>query len=109
MGNRTANGDGAWKIERWLRPLAQLTPHSRLLLAETLSAMLEAGDGPKAVANALGIPRSTAEHRIQRVRCLFGEQLADRNARVQLILALRYILPRWRREAAYARKHPRAR
>lgn len=64
--------------------------------AELLLLWLERGQPLNQIANSLKIPPQTAHHRFTVLRRLYGEQLDDPNTRLELLLALRHALPRWR-------------
>lgn len=92
-----------------LAPLTEMAPKRRLTYAELASALLELADRRDGAPGVFDIPKSTLYYRIKRVEELFGKDWHDRDARVEIMLALRAVLPRWRAEAKYAREHPRAR
>lgn len=94
---------------RRLAPLVEMPPARRLVYAELASALLELGDRRDGAPGVFDIPKSTLHNRIKRVEGLFGQDWYDRDARVEIMFALRNVLPRWRAEAEYAREHPRAR
>jgi PucR C-terminal helix-turn-helix domain len=75
---------------RRLAPLAALTPKQSVRLAATLLAWLQtnSGSAPE-VAARLGIHPQTARQRLHRVQELFGSDLNDPDARLELEVALR--------------------
>lgn len=83
-------------------PLARLGPRYRVVYGELASALLEAGSRQAHVPGVLDIPKSTLTYRIDRVYEIFGNELAKRESRLAIMLALRAVLPRWRAEARYA-------
>ncbi len=85
-------------IAKHLGPFVEMPPARRLTLAELLLAVLEGGRPMNHVARDLGIPTQTAHSRIKTVRDIFGDALRDPTQRLELIIALRAVLPRWRRE-----------
>jgi len=76
--------------ERRLAPLSGMTAKQRERLEATLTAWLETnrGSAPQ-VAARLGIHPQTARSRLHRVQDLFGEALADPEARFEIEVALR--------------------
>ena len=72
----------------------------RLKFARLLAAWLEYGGSQAELAQTMQAHRQTVHYRIGRLQAMFGDQLADRDARVELLLALRWVLPQWEREAA---------
>lgn len=68
----------------------------RLDLAELLLNSLESGQSMNHVARDLGIPPQTAHSRMKTLRAIFGDDLKDPTLRLELIVALRSALPRWR-------------
>ncbi|MFJ5777135.1 helix-turn-helix domain-containing protein [Streptomyces sp. NPDC093094] len=78
---------------RRLKPLASLTPKQRDRLAATLLACLQTphGTAPE-IAARLGIHPQTARQRLHQVQRLFGDALADPDARFELEAALRAAL-----------------
>jgi hypothetical protein len=76
--------------ERRLAPLSGMTPKQRERLEATLTAWLETnrGSAPQ-VAARLGIHPQTARSRLHRVQDLFGDALADPEARFEIEVALR--------------------
>ncbi|WP_166376039.1 helix-turn-helix domain-containing protein [Aeromicrobium phragmitis] len=68
----------------------------RVALAEFLQLWLERGQPTNQLARELGIPPQTAHSRMKAVRQLLGEALDDPTQRLELMVALRAILPRWR-------------
>jgi hypothetical protein len=75
--------------ERALMPLAAETSASRARLADTLRAWLDHQGQVSAVAGALHVHAQTVRYRLGRLRDLFGDRLADPDARFELELALR--------------------
>ena len=75
--------------ERQLAPLAELTPRSRARMEETALAFVQHGGNAAAMARALHLHPQTIRYRLGRLREIFGDQLADPDARFELELALR--------------------
>jgi hypothetical protein len=75
--------------ERRLAPLAELTPAARGRMEETALAFVQHGGNAAAMARALHLHPQTIRYRLTRLRELFGEDLADPDARFELELALR--------------------
>ena len=82
-------------VERRLGPLLELAPVRRLKFARLLSAWLENGGSQSDLAEAQSTHRQTMHYRIGRLQAMFGEQLQDPDARVEILLALRAVLPSW--------------
>jgi len=75
--------------ERRLAPLAELTPGARARMEETALAFVQHGGNAAAMARALHLHPQTIRYRLGRLRELFGDELADPDARFELELALR--------------------
>jgi hypothetical protein len=75
--------------DRRLAPLAELTPRSRARMEETALAYVQQGGNAAAMARALHLHPQTIRYRLSRLRELFGDALADPDARFELELALR--------------------
>ena len=86
-------------VERRLGPLAALPLPRRLKFAQLLAAWLEHGGSQADLAQTMQAHRQTVHYRIGRLQAMFGDQLVDRDARVEILLALRWALPQWEREA----------
>jgi hypothetical protein len=86
-------------IERRLGPLLELSPGKRLKYGRLLSAWLELGSIRASAPGVLDKHRQTLRYQVSRLEGMFGEQLRDRDARLELILALRAALPQWETEA----------
>ncbi len=72
-----------------LAPLAGLTPAGRARMEETALAYVQHGGNAAAMARALHLHPQTIRYRLGRLRELFGDELADPDARFELELALR--------------------
>jgi hypothetical protein len=72
-----------------LEPLAELTPAARERMEETALAFVQQGGNAAAMARALHLHPQTIRYRLTRLKELFGEDLADPDARFELELALR--------------------
>jgi hypothetical protein len=77
--------------ERRLAPLDDLTPAGRARMEETALAYVQHGGNAAAMARALHLHPQTIRYRLGRLRELFGDELADPDARFELELALRSI------------------
>jgi hypothetical protein len=75
--------------ERRLAPLDELTPAARARMEETALAFVQHGGNAAAMARALHLHPQTIRYRLTRLRELFGDALADPDARFELELALR--------------------
>ena len=53
------------------------------------------GGSQSVLAEALSTHRQTMHYRVGRLQAMFGEQLQDADARVEILLALRAVLPSW--------------
>ena len=84
-------------IERRLGPLLELSPAKRLKYGRLLSAWLELGGTKGEAPGVLDKHRQTLRYQMARLEQLFGSQLTDRHARLEMMLALRSALPEWDR------------
>lgn len=91
-------------LRRRLGPLLQLAPAKRLKLGALLSAWLEFGGIKGDAPGILDASRQTLNYRTHRLQALLGDQLQDRDARLEMMLALRQVLPSWRAGAAGKRR-----
>ena len=82
-------------VQRRLGPLTELSDAKRLKYARLLSAWLEYGCTQAELAAILQVHRQTVHYQFARLTAMFGDQLRDRTARVELLLALRAALPDW--------------
>lgn len=82
-------------VDRRLGPLLELSPGKRLKYGRLLSAWLELGSIRGIAPGVLDKHRQTLRYQVSRLEGMFGEQLRDRDARLELILALRAALPEW--------------
>ena len=81
--------------QRRLQPLLDLPLARRLKFGKLLAAWLEYGGSQAELAETLSTHRQTLHYRIGRLQAMFGDQLHDADARVEMVLALRALLPRW--------------
>jgi hypothetical protein len=72
-----------------LAPLRRLRPDAAARLAETLLAWLESADNAETAARRLHVHPQTVRYRLRQVSELFGDALAEPEARFRLQLALR--------------------
>lgn len=72
-----------------LAPLRRLRPEQADRLARTLLAWLESADDANAAARRLQVHPQTIRYRLRQVSELFGDALAEPDARFRLLLALR--------------------
>jgi hypothetical protein len=72
-----------------LRPLAGLTEKARARMEETALAFVRHRGNAPAMAAAMGVHPQTARYRLARLRELYGADLDDPEARLELELALR--------------------
>lgn len=96
-------------VDKHCGPLLELSLHRRLDLAELLLLWLESGRPVDHLAGDLHAPASTLHHRMEKLRAMYGDKLIDEHSRVELILALRHTLPRWRADAAEVKAAKRSR
>jgi hypothetical protein len=82
-------------VTRRLGPLLALPPGRRIKFARLLSAWLENGGSQAELAETLATHRQTLHYRVGRLQVMFGAQLQDPAARVEILLALRAVLPSW--------------
>lgn len=83
-------------ITKHLSALEQLSERRRANLAELALQWVERGLPVNQLARELGIPPQTAHSRLKSLRALLGDSLDDPTRRLELIVALRAALPRWR-------------
>ncbi len=76
-------------VARRLAPLRGLTPRAQRRMRETALAYVQHTGNAVAMAAALQIHPQTVRQRLVRLRELFGEQLDDPDARLELEIALR--------------------
>jgi PucR C-terminal helix-turn-helix domain len=74
---------------RRIAPLAGLTPKSRARMTATALAFIRHRGNAPAMAAAMGVHPQTARYRLARLRELYGADLEDPDARLELELALR--------------------
>ncbi|MFD1859247.1 helix-turn-helix domain-containing protein [Aeromicrobium camelliae] len=74
----------------------QMPASRRVALAEFLQLWLERGQPTNQLARELGVPPQTAHSRMKAIRQLLGDALDDPTQRLELMVALRAVLPRWR-------------
>jgi hypothetical protein len=86
---------------RRLAALTGLSATKRVKYGRVLSAWLELGSSRGFAPGVLDKHRQTLRYQLSRLEQMFGAQLADRDARVEIMLALRAVLPRWEAELAY--------
>lgn len=84
-------------VERRLGPLLELSPAKRVKYGRLLSAWLELGGMRGEAPGVLDKHRQTLRYQMVRLEQLFGAQLTDRDARLEIMLALRSALPEWER------------
>ena len=85
---------------RRLDPLLALTPSKRVKYGQLLSAWLEFGSIHGSAPGILDKHRQTLRYQTAQLERMFGDALHDRRARLELMLALRSVLPEWERDAA---------
>ena len=90
---------------RRLAPLTALSATKRVKYGRVLSAWLELGSTRGSAPGVLDKHRQTLRYQLSRFGQMFGAQLDDRDARLEIILALRAVLPRWEAELAYLERH----
>jgi hypothetical protein len=79
-----------------LSPLAELGPHQRYALAQTLHETLVNGGAAHQIAVRIGVHPNTVRNRLKHLRALFSDRLQDPRERVRLVMALSATLPVWR-------------
>lgn len=87
-------------VAKHLAPLEALSATRRLRLGEIVLHSLECKLPLNQLARRIGIPAQTAHSRMQSARTLLGDALDDPSLHLELIVALRSALPRWREAAA---------
>ncbi|MFB9314523.1 helix-turn-helix domain-containing protein [Nocardioides plantarum] len=83
-------------VHKHLAPLEQISGVRRLNLAEITLLSLESGLPINQLAREMGVPAQTAHSRMRAARELLGDRLDDPSQRLELIVALRAVLPGWR-------------
>ncbi|RNL64845.1 PucR family transcriptional regulator [Nocardioides marmoriginsengisoli] len=79
-----------------LGPLLAESPHSRQILAETLSVWLEMRASAPAIAARLDVHPQTIRYRWKRINELLGDALREPELIVQLTMLLKASVPLWR-------------
>jgi hypothetical protein len=87
-------------VERRLGTLLAMPLQRRLKFARLLATWLELGGSQAELAQTMNAHRQTVHYRVGRLQAMFGDQLLDGDARVELLLALRWVLPQWERVGA---------
>lgn len=90
-------------VSRRLGPLLELSPAKRLKYGRLLSAWLELGSTRGDAPGVLDKHRQTLRYQLARLEDMFGSQLFERDARVEMMMALRAALPEWERDELNAR------
>lgn len=83
-------------VGKHLSALEAMSVPRRVTLGELALGSLESGQPIDQVARQLGIPRQTAHSRMKAIRTILGDALHDPTQRLELLVALRAALPRWR-------------
>lgn len=89
-------------VHKHLAPAERWAPQQRLRNAELLLAWLQRGVPLNRLARELNLPPQTAHNRFAQVKEAFGDVLEDPEQRLELLIALRSVLPRWRNERAHS-------
>lgn len=92
-------------IDKHLQELRAMSPHRRVALGDLLLNSLENGHPMAATARDLSISRQTAHSRMKSLRTLLGDTLNDPGQRLELTVALRAALPRWRTDLKPLQQH----
>jgi hypothetical protein len=87
---------GEWAVQRHLGELGAMKEPRRSDYAVLLLTWLERGQPLSHIAQVLDVPAQTAHHRFHAIRTLFGDRLDNPLTRLELIVALRTVLPHWR-------------
>jgi hypothetical protein len=91
-------------VQQQLGTLAQLTPHQRTWVTDTLGPWLEKRGTAAEIAELLHVHPQTVRYRIKQFEQAFGDRLSDPEARFALELALRVMRLRQRTSRQPARK-----
>lgn len=91
-------------VQHQLGTLAQLTPHQRAWVTDTLGPWLEKRGSAAEIAELLHVHPQTVRYRIRQFEQAFGDRLSDPEARFALELALRVMRLRQRASRQAARK-----
>lgn len=86
-----------------LLPLSQLSIGKRLKYGRLLSAWLEFGTLSADEPGVLDKHRQTLRYQCAKLELMFGDALHDRDARLEIMLALRAAIPLWERQADSSR------
>lgn len=89
---------GEMLVDARLAPLHELPVTRRVRIGTTVLTWLQSGRPLNEVARTLGHPPQTVHSQVAVARKLLGDDLNDPERRLELILALRIALPRWRAE-----------
>lgn len=85
-------------IDKHLSDFESMSAMRRVTLGELALCCLESGQPIDQVAKQLDVPRQTAHSRMKAIRAILGDAFHDPTQRLELIVALRAALPRWRRQ-----------
>jgi hypothetical protein len=99
VGELVADGDALLAelaARKHLSVLDGLPARRKVDLGEVLLMSLELGKPTNTIARDLAVPPQTAHSRMKSARELFGDALDDPLQRLELVVALRAALPRWR-------------
>ena len=91
-------------VQQQLGTLAQLTPHQRAWVTDTLGPWLEKRGTAAEIAELLHVHPQTVRYRIKQFEQAFGDRLSDPEARFTLELALRVMRLRQRASRQATRK-----
>lgn len=91
-------------VKQQLGALAQLTPHQRAWVTDTLGPWLEKRGSAAEIAELLHVHPQTVRYRIRQFEQAFGDRLSDPEARFALELALRVMRLRERAARHGARR-----
>lgn len=91
-------------VRQQLGALAQLTPHQRAWVTDTLGPWLEKRGTAAEIAELLHVHPQTVRYRIRQFEQAFGDRLSDPEARFALELALRVMRLRQRTSRHTARR-----
>ncbi len=79
-------------VERRLAPLAQLPERDREQYAAVLYAVLSTGKSVRQLARDLHYHQQTLQSRVNRLKAVYGDDLDDPDARLEIMLAVRHIM-----------------
>ncbi|MFS3130163.1 hypothetical protein ACLM5J_17305 [Nocardioides sp. Bht2] len=95
-------------VEKHLSELSRWHPQQRFQIAQIFTTWLTTGANVNRIARDLCIAQQTTHRRLQQAQRAIQSDLTNRIIRVEILVALHSVLPRWAEEAEeYAKKRAR--